>query len=763
VRLDRAPPRRPVVAAAGRVEVDGIALRRERVREDGVVAVVLLVECARDRRRHRPLALAGIQHRADEAVDAPEPREARLLRVGAPAEEAAGLEEEPGEGTRLEAVGVEERESAEARAEPDAAAPPAAGEVVERLEERAGVDRRRGIGLEPLVRDDEREPVRGNLAFRCEAAQDAEQGRAAHVLGAVEDDEERPPGSRWGTDSAETDVDVHNRILPLRAETYRVDMATLSTGGANQAPPLAGHDLFSANRPLAESLEREGAGWAAGQCSAFGRLLGGAPLEWGRLANEHPPQLRTHDRVGERIDEVEFHPAWHDLMRLSVGEGLHSLSWTDGREGAHVARAALFSLASQVEAGHGCPISMTHAAVPALRASSPALAAEWEPLLTSRDYDFGLRPVAEKRGALVGMTMTERQGGSDLRTNTTVARTTGDGDYILDGQKWFCSAPMCDAFLVLAQAPGGLSCFLLPRVLPDGSRNGFRIERLKDKLGDRSNASSEIALEGAWAQLVGEEGRGVRTIVEMVVHTRLDCVLGSTAGMRLAVEHATHHTAHRVAFGATLAEQPLMRNVLADLCIESEAATVTAFRLARAYDRRADDPAEEAFARLATAVAKYWICKRGPGHAAEALECLGGNGFVEESGLPRLYRQQPLLSIWEGSGNVVCLDALRAIRREPESAEALLAEIRLAGVPSVTALAEKALGAVEEGQARAVVESLALALQASLLVRHAPAAVSDAFIASRLGRRALAYGALGGEGDLASIVERHRPIGELNI
>ena len=297
-------------------------------------------------------------------------------------------------------------------------------------------------------------------------------------------------------------------------------------------PPLAGHDLFGANRPLAEALEREGAGWAAGQCSAFGRRLGGAPLEWGRLANEHPPQLRTHDRFGERIDEVEFHPAWHDLMRMSIGEGLHSLSWTDSRDGAHVARAALFMLAAQVEAGHGCPISMTHAAVPALRASAPALAAEWEPLLTSREYDFGLRPAAEKNGALVGMSMTERQGGSDLRTNTTVARPTAGGEYVLDGQKWFCSAPMSDAFLVLAQAPAGLSCFFLPRVLPDGSRNGFRIERLKDKLGDRSNASSEIVLDGALAQLVGEEGRGVPTIVEMVVHTRLDCVLGSAAGMR---------------------------------------------------------------------------------------------------------------------------------------------------------------------------------------------------------------------------------------
>ena len=549
----------------------------------------------------------------------------------------------------------------------------------------------------------------------------------------------------------------------MACEAYRLGMATLSTDSANQPPPLAGYDLFAANRPLTEALEREGAGWAAGQCSAFGRLLGGAPLEWGRLANEHPPQLRTHDRFGERIDEVEFHPAWHDLMRMSLAAGLHSLSWTEGRDGAHVARAALFFLAAQVEAGHGCPISMTHAAVPTLRASAPALAAEWEPLLTSREYDFGLRPAAEKRGVLVGMALTERQGGSDLRTNTTVARPIGDGEFVLDGQKWFCSAPMCDGFLVLAQAPAGLSCFLLPRVLPDGSRNGFRIERLKDKLGDRSNASGEIALESAWAQLVGEEGRGVRTILEMVVHTRLDCVLGSAAGMRQAVEHATHHTTHRVAFGAPLAEQPLMRNVVADLCVESEAATVTALRLAQAYDRRAHDPSEEAFARLATAVAKYWICKRGPGHVAEALECLGGNGFVEESALPRLYRQQPLLSIWEGSGNVVCLDVLRALRREPESTEALLAEIRLAGEPSLTALAEGALAIVEEGQARVLVERLALALQGSLLVRHAPAAVADAFLASRLRGRGLAYGTLGAEADSASIVERHQPIPELGL
>ena len=541
-------------------------------------------------------------------------------------------------------------------------------------------------------------------------------------------------------------------------------MATLSSAdAANQPPPLAGHDLFAANRPLAEALDREGAGWAADRCSALGRQLTREPLEWGRLANENVPKLRTHDRFGERIDEVEFHPAWHELMRLSIGNGLHSLSWTEPRPGAHVARAALFSLTAQVEAGHGCPISMTHAAVPALRAAAPELAAEWEPLLTSTDYDFGLRPAAEKRGVLFGMAMTERQGGSDVRANTTTARPLGDGEFVLDGHKWFCSAPMSDAFLVLAQAPAGLSCFLLPRVLPDGTRNGFHIQRLKDKLGDRSNASSEIELVGAWAQLVGEEGRGVRTIVEMVVHTRLDCVLGTAAAMRQAVEQATHHAAHRVAFGRPLAEQPLMRNVLADLCVESEAATVTAFRLARAYDRRGGDPGEAAFARIATAIAKYWICKRGPGHAAEALECLGGNGFVEESGLPRLYRQQPLQSIWEGSGNVVCLDVLRALGREPDSKAALLDEIALAGEPRLTSAAERALLEAEESQARVLVERLALALQASLLVRHAPAAVADAFCASRLGGEGgLAYGTLPESADLGSILERHRPITEQN-
>src|SRR5262245_32721393 len=527
----------------------------------------------------------------------------------------------------------------------------------------------------------------------------------------------------------------------------------------NQPPPLVGHDLVGENRPLSEALEREGAGWAMDRAAAFGRFLTREPLEWGRLANENPPRLRTHDRFGERIDEVEFHPAWHSLMNASVEHGLHALSWREPRPGAQVARAALFYLMAEVEAGHGCPISMTHAAVPALRAQ-PDLAAEWEPLLTSPDYDPGLRPVDEKRGALCGMAMTERQGGSDVRANTTSARALGNGEYELTGHKWFCSAPMCDAFLVLAQADGGLSCFLVPRVLPDGTRNGFHIQRLKDKLGDRSNASSEIELDAARARLVGEEGRGVPAIIAMVNHTRLDCVLGTAAAMRASVEQATHHAAHRVAFGRLLADQPLMRNVLADLCVESEAATLTAMRLAGAYDR-----GEDAFARIATAVAKYWVCKRGPGHAAEALECLGGNGYVEESGLPRIYRQQPLQSIWEGSGNIICLDVLRAARRSPEALDPFLAESREAAgaEPRLAAW----LGALEadlrdledaEPNARRLVERLGLALQASLLVRFGDPAVADAFCASRLaGDGGLAYGTLPSRADTAAIVERHRP------
>jgi len=525
----------------------------------------------------------------------------------------------------------------------------------------------------------------------------------------------------------------------------------------NQPPPLAGYNLFLENRPLVESLAREDADWAHDRAAVFGELLAGEPQEWGRLANESPPKLRTHDRFGNRIDEVEFHPAWHSLLGTSVAHGLHALSWREPRPGAHVARATLFALMAQVEAGHTCPVSMTHAAVPALRAQ-PDLAAEWEPLLTSLDYETGLRPAAEKPGALCGMAMTERQGGSDVRANTTRAEPLDGGEYELTGHKWFCSAPMCDAFLVLAQADGGLSCFLLPRVLPGGTRNGFRIQRLKDKLGDRSNASSEIELDRARARLVGEEGRGVPTIIEMVNHTRLDCVLGTAAGMRAAVEQATHHAAYRSAFGRLLADQPTMQNVLADLCVESEAATLTAIRLAGAYDRD-----ERAFGRIATAVAKYWVCKRGPGHAAEALECLGGNGYVEESVMPRIYRQQPLQSIWEGSGNVICLDVLRALGRSPETLDAFLHECRLAAgedarLDAWLAALESDLREPDEPGARRLVERMALALQASLLVRHGDPAVADAFCASRLGGSGgLAYGTLPHGTDPTAIVERHRP------
>jgi putative acyl-CoA dehydrogenase len=493
---------------------------------------------------------------------------------------------------------------------------------------------------------------------------------------------------------------------------------------ANQPPPLAGHDLLAANAPLREGLRRE-APWAEERVGAFARILGsGEPAEWARLANEHPPVLRTHDRYGNRIDAVEFHPAWHELLRLSVAHGVHALPWREPQPGAHVARAALMLLAMQVEAGHGCPLSMTYAAVPALRAE-PDVAAEWEPRLTSLDYPGG---------ALCGMAMTERQGGSDVRANTTRAEPDGDG-WRLFGAKWFCSAPMNDVFLVLAQAPAGLSCFLVPR------GEGFRLVRLKDKLGNRSNASAELELEGAPARLVGEQGRGVRTIVEMVNHTRLDCVLGTAAQMRAAVEQATWHCAHRVAFGKLLADQPLMRNVLADLCVESEAATLTALRLARAYD----SPDEAAFRRIATAIAKFWVCKRGPAHAAEALECLGGNGYVEESGLPRIYREQPLLSIWEGSGNVIALDVLRAIRREPETLEAFLAELDPDLRPPV--------GEVDEAGARRLVESLALALQGTLLRRHGDPTVAEAFFARSGG----AYGTLPAGIDAAAIVERHLP------
>jgi putative acyl-CoA dehydrogenase len=536
-------------------------------------------------------------------------------------------------------------------------------------------------------------------------------------------------------------------------------MATTGLRAANQPPPLEGYDLFSENQPLVEALRSEGGGASEERCAAFGRLCGGEPLELGRLANEHPPVLRTHDRNGERIDEVEFHPAWHRLLGLGVEHGLHALPWRETGDGAHVVRAALFMTLAYAEAGVGCPLSMTFASVPALRGGAPDLAAGWEPALTSIEYDPALRPPAGKRGALCGMATTERQGGSDVRANETRAEPSGD-DYLLTGEKWFCSAPMSDAFLVLAQAPDGLTCFLLPRFLEDGTRNGFRVDRLKDKLGNRSNASAEIRLEEAVAHRVGDEGRGVATIIEMVVHTRLDCVLGSTALMRRAVAEATHHAANRAAFGRLLVDQPLMRNVLADLCLDAEAATATALRLARAFDE-----GDHAFRRLATAVAKYWVCKATPPLVAEALECLGGNGYVEEFGLPRLYRESPVNSVWEGSGNVNCLDVLRALGREPESLEAFRAELVLArgGSPHLDTAIERLdaeLADTEEAELRArrLVERMALCLQGSLLVRHAPAAVADAFCAARLGGEGgRAYGTLPPGVDAPAIVDRQRP------
>ncbi|MEV0648027.1 acyl-CoA dehydrogenase family protein [Phytomonospora sp. NPDC050363] len=541
-------------------------------------------------------------------------------------------------------------------------------------------------------------------------------------------------------------------------------MSTTTHEVLNQAPPLVDRNAFTDNAPLRDALGWSGADWIAGHAEKLGSTVGSAA--WARRAeeaNRYVPVLRTHDRFGNRADEVEFHPAWHDWMSLSVRNGLHSLPWQGSARGGHAARATLFMLTSQIEPGHGCPISMTYASIPTLR-TTPALAAAWEPLITSTDYDFGLRAPQTKRGLILGMAMTEKQGGSDVRANTTRAVPAGEM-WALTGHKWFCSAPMSDAFLVLAQTAGpsgkdGLSCFLLPRVLPDGTRNEMRLQRLKDKLGNHSNASSEVEFDGALAHLVGEQGRGVRTIIEMVNHTRLDCVLGSTAGMRQSTVEALWHAAHRSAFGAKLVDQPLMANVLADLCVEYEAAVVTAMRLAAAYD----DPADALFRRLASAVAKYWVCKRGPGHAAEALECLGGNGYIEEAPLARRYREQPLLSIWEGSGNVICLDVLRALSTSPESAEAFFAEVdRAAGAhplfdAHVTRTKRMLTDGVEPSQARLLTENLALALQGSLLARHSPPAVFDAFLASRLdGGRGNCYGSLPAGLDTAAIIARHSP------
>ncbi|MFJ1968697.1 acyl-CoA dehydrogenase family protein [Streptomyces sp. NPDC087903] len=534
----------------------------------------------------------------------------------------------------------------------------------------------------------------------------------------------------------------------------------------NQPPPLVGYDVFTADRVLTGAVERHTAPGlldeVRGELAALGRTCGSAQVqEWGAEANEHPPELRTHDRYGHRVDEVAFHPAWHRLLGKGVSAGL-TAAWT--RPGGHVRRAAAFLLWTQVDAGNCCPLSMTHAAVPALR-TDPALAAEWEPRLTSMVYDQGLRPADRKAGALFGMGMTEKQGGSDVRANTTSARPLAEaGTYELTGHKWFCSAPMSDGFLVLAQAPEGLTCFLVPRVLADGTRNVFLLQRLKDKLGNRSNASGEVEFDGTWARRVGEEGRGVRTIIDMVAATRLDCVLGSAGLMRQAVAQAVHHCSYRETFGAKLADQPLMRNVLADLALESEAATTLALRLAAALDDGGEQ--ERALLRIAVPAAKYWVTKRCPPVAVEAAECLGGNGYVEESGLPRLVRESPLNSIWEGAGNVQALDVLRALRREPGALNAYLQEVgaargadhRLDGAIKglLTELAD--LDGIE-GRARRLAERLALVLQGSLLVRFAPPEVADAFCASRLGGDAGAsFGTLPSTLPLAAVVERARPV-----
>ncbi|WP_067572906.1 acyl-CoA dehydrogenase family protein [Nocardia acidivorans] len=530
----------------------------------------------------------------------------------------------------------------------------------------------------------------------------------------------------------------------------------------NQVPDIVPFDN-SRNPALIEGLHREGAGWAEAEVRELGALAGGFEAqEWGRLANAYPPVLHTHDRFGNRVDEVEFHPHWHDLMNVAVTHGLHGSPWQDERSGAHVARAAKFYTWGLADAGHMCPISMTYAVVPALR-HNPELSARFEPLLASRVYDYGLREPSAKTGLIAGMSMTEKQGGSDVRANTTTATPLSDGTYRIVGHKWFTSAPMSDMFLTLAQAPGGLSCFLLPRVLPDGSRNTLRLQRLKDKLGNKSNASSEIEYENAIGWLVGAEGAGVKTIIEMVNMTRLDCVIGSATGMRAGVVHAVHHARHRKAFGANLIDQPAMRNVLADLIVESEAATTVMMRLAGATDRAAaGDESEAAFRRMALAITKYWVCKRAPAHAAEALECLGGNGYVEESGLPRLYREAPLMSIWEGSGNVAALDALRAMARQPETVQAYFDEVALArGANAALDTAIDRIGkeltdlSDIEYRARRVVELMALVLQGSQLVRHGHPAVADAFCATRFGGDwGIAFGTLPTGVDTEAILER---------
>ncbi|OBF09516.1 acyl-CoA dehydrogenase family protein [Mycobacterium sp. 852002-10029_SCH5224772] len=529
----------------------------------------------------------------------------------------------------------------------------------------------------------------------------------------------------------------------------------------NQVPPLEDHNPAT-SAVLIEALIREGGQWGLDEVNEVGALTASREAQrWGELADRNRPILHTHDRNGHRVDEVEYDPAYHELMRAAIGHGMHAAPWADERPGAHVVRAAKTSVWT-VEPGHICPISMTYAVVPALR-HNPELAKVYEPLLTTRAYDPELKPATTKAGITAGMSMTEKQGGSDVRAGTTQATRNADGTYSLTGHKWFTSAPMCDIFLVLAQAPRGLSCFMLPRVLPDGTRNRMFLQRLKDKLGNHANASSEVEYDGAIAWLVGEEGRGVPTIIEMVNLTRLDCTLGSATSMRTGLTRAIYHAQHRKAFGAYLIDQPLMRNVLADLAVEAEAATMVAMRMAGATDKAVrGDEKETLLRRIGLAASKYWVCKRATPHAAEALECLGGNGYVEDSGMPRLYREAPLMGIWEGSGNVSALDTLRAMATRPECIEVLFDEIadsagqdpRL-GNHVGRLRADLANLETIAYRGRKVAEDICLALQGSLLVRHGHPAVAEAFLTTRLDRQwGGAFGTMPDGLDLAPILER---------
>ncbi len=561
-------------------------------------------------------------------------------------------------------------------------------------------------------------------------------------------------------------------VLPVRPAgggTPRAPIDRLATHDVtNQPPPLVDTNLFDTDPALVEGVAREGAGWATDRLRAFGAACGGAEaIDWGFAANRQVPELHRFDRYGRRIDEVSFHPAYHALMDMAYAAGAHAIGWTAGRAGGHVAHTAMVYLLSQVEQGVCCPVAMSYAGVPAL-AHQPELAEAWTPKLVAEAYDPRPIPPAEKAALTVGMAMTEKQGGSDVRANSTTAVPVGAAGpgraYRLTGHKWFCSAPMSDGFLTLARTDTGLSCFLVPRWTPDGDRNaGLVFLRLKDKLGNRANASSEIEYHGAWAQMVGEEGHGIRTIIDMVHHTRLDTAAAPVGLMRQALAQAVHHATHRTAFQKRLVDQPLMRSVLADLTIEVEAGLALILRVARAFDgSAAGDARARAFARIAVAVAKYWLNKRAPGHVVEAMECLGGGGFIEESILPRLYREAPLNGIWEGAGNVIALDILRAAGREPESLDAVRAELDDArGLDPRLAAAVDALQAeladpdAVERRARRIAERLALALQGALLARHAPPTLADAFMATRLGGGGgISYGTLPAGLKLDDIIAR---------